>query len=399
LILEFLVLIEFLADKNELAALDVLVFIRDVMQKFSNLKDLIVQRLLDICSQIKSVKVLRATLWLLGEYCASAEDIQNVMTFIRQSLGDLPIVDDEIRRSAGETKDEQDTSMSAPVQRLVTADGTYATQSAFISTNPTDKKTLNGVTNDRNRQPSLRTFLLDGDFFIGAALATSLCKLVIRYIDFEGDSTKQNRFCAEAMFIIASILHLGRTNLPSKPMNEDDHDRMLMCIRLLNERLPITFQIFGEECRIALADMLTIKVQEQKEMEKKLSKGKTATIEPDDPIRFTQLLAANEFDEKEDILDLTLRQAIGTIGKKDEDIFSSSKLSKVTQLTGFSDPVYAEAYVNVNQYDIVLDVLIGRSCRLDGFFFPGTLRMISGKVPTECSHKQKNVYNNFHCLF
>lgn len=28
------------------------------------------------------------------------------------------------------------------------------------------------------------------------------------------------------------------------------------------------------------------------------------------------------------------------------------------QLTGFSDPVYAEAYINVNQYDIVLDVLV-----------------------------------------
>ena len=45
-------------------------------------------------------------------------------------------------------------------------------------------------------------------------------------------------------------------------------------------------------------------------------------------------------------------------GKKDADLYSSSKLNKVTQLTGFSDPVYAEAYVNVNQYDIVLDVLI-----------------------------------------
>ena len=30
----------------------------------------------------------------------------------------------------------------------------------------------------------------------------------------------------------------------------------------------------------------------------------------------------------------------------------------MAQLTGFSDPVYAEAYVNVNQYDIVLDLLI-----------------------------------------
>lgn len=30
----------------------------------------------------------------------------------------------------------------------------------------------------------------------------------------------------------------------------------------------------------------------------------------------------------------------------------------MVQLTGFSDPVYAEAYVNVNQYDITLDVLV-----------------------------------------
>ena len=37
----------------------------------------------------------------------------------------------------------------------------------------------------------------------------------------------------------------------------------------------------------------------------------------------------------------------------------SSPLSlQVIQLTGFSDPVYAEAYVNINQYDIVLDVLV-----------------------------------------
>ena len=32
--------------------------------------------------------------------------------------------------------------------------------------------------------------------------------------------------------------------------------------------------------------------------------------------------------------------------------------SQVIQLTGFSDPVYAEAYVLVNQYDIALDVLV-----------------------------------------
>merc|ERR1712140_48843 len=53
-----------------------------------------------------------------------------------------------------------------------------------------------------------------------------------------------------------------------------------------------------------------------------------------------------------------LSQALGTSKKESAADFSSTKLSKVTQLTGFSDPVYAEAYVHVNQFDIVLDVLV-----------------------------------------
>lgn len=34
------------------------------------------------------------------------------------------------------------------------------------------------------------------------------------------------------------------------------------------------------------------------------------------------------------------------------------RLNRVLQLTGFSDPVYAEAFVTVHQYDIVMDVTV-----------------------------------------
>lgn len=63
----------------------------------------------------------------------------------------------------------------------------------------------------------------------------------------------------------------------------------------------------------------------------------------------------------ENVFELSLNQAVGgpSSGNNAAELpFSASKLNKVTQLTGFSDPVYAEAYVHVNQYDIVLDVLI-----------------------------------------
>ncbi len=54
----------------------------------------------------------------------------------------------------------------------------------------------------------------------------------------------------------------------------------------------------------------------------------------------------------EDQFELDLRQATGADETKDS---TSSKLSKVFQLSGFSDPIYAEAYVHVHQYDIMLD--------------------------------------------
>mmetsp|Transcript_21990 Transcript_21990/g.51136 ORF Transcript_21990/g.51136 Transcript_21990/m.51136 type:complete len:286 (-) Transcript_21990:259-1116(-) len=43
-------------------------------------------------------------------------------------------------------------------------------------------------------------------------------------------------------------------------------------------------------------------------------------------------------------------------GEETEDF--AERLKRVTQLTGLSDPVYAEAFVTVHQYDIVLDVTI-----------------------------------------
>ena len=81
-------------------------------------------------------------------------------------------------------------------------------------------------------------------------------------------------------------------------------------------------------------------------------------VHADDVIPFLQL-AGQRDDVGENKYDMGLLTATGAMASqhKEQDR-PSTQLSKVIQLTGFSDPVYAEAYVNVNQYDIVLDVLI-----------------------------------------
>jgi hypothetical protein len=38
----------------------------------------------------------RTALWILGEYATEAEDIDNVFTSLKEVLGELPLVADEV---------------------------------------------------------------------------------------------------------------------------------------------------------------------------------------------------------------------------------------------------------------------------------------------------------------
>lgn len=59
--------------------------------------------------------------------------------------------------------------------------------------------------------------------------------------------------------------------------------------------------------------------------------------------------------ELEDQVQDDLKRATGEFIKEGD---KANKLNRILQLTGFSDPVYAEAYVTVHQYDINLDVTV-----------------------------------------
>ncbi|XP_061386076.1 coatomer subunit beta [Musca vetustissima] len=348
------VLVEFLSDTNELAAADVLIFIREAIQKFPALRGLIIGHLIEAFPQIKSSKIHRAAVWILGEYVDDKSQILEVIDVITQTLGEIPMVEAEQRRLAGEqTEEEMSAAQQAPTPQTtnskVTSDGTYATQSAF-SLAPVAKK---------EKRPPLRQYLMDGDFFIGAALSATLTKLVLRYADLEQDVRSQNRLTTRVMLIMSSILHLGKSGFPSKPITNDDTDRIFICLRTLSERTEEAVEVFKRYCREALGKMLDAQAEEDQRVLKEKQKA-AAKVQPDDPVLFSQLSNGRENQLGENVFESSLNQALaGTKSTNLSDITSpNNKLNKVTQLTGFSDPVYAEAYVNVNQYDIVLDVLI-----------------------------------------
>lgn len=69
---------------------------------------------------------------LTQNYCKNWRNLWG-MNSIFFSMCQIPIVDDEMKKAAGEVKEEDTAITQGSVQKLVTADGTYATQSAFSS--------------------------------------------------------------------------------------------------------------------------------------------------------------------------------------------------------------------------------------------------------------------------
>lgn len=112
-----------------------LVFIREAIQKFPNLRSLITEKLLETFPMVRSVKVHRAALWILGEYISTSNEIAEVIEVVNQTIGEIPIVEAEQRKLTGENEEVVDPNKApnsvVTTTTKVTSDGTYATQSAF----------------------------------------------------------------------------------------------------------------------------------------------------------------------------------------------------------------------------------------------------------------------------
>jgi coatomer subunit beta len=63
------VLMDFLGDSNNPSAVDVISFVREVVEKFPELRAAINDKLITTFGDIKSGKVFRGAMWIVGEYC------------------------------------------------------------------------------------------------------------------------------------------------------------------------------------------------------------------------------------------------------------------------------------------------------------------------------------------
>ncbi|KAH7875122.1 adaptin N terminal region-domain-containing protein [Lentinula edodes] len=371
-----LALMEFLGDSTSSSststALDVIAFIREVVDKFPHLRSGIFDRLVANLSDIKSGKVFRGVLWILGEFVGiqesyasaseAAEAIRQCVEGIRTCIGEIPIY---VESAQEENATEEKTlvkEVGAGKPKLL-ADGTYATETAYTAAGSS------GLRNEKSRPP-LRTLILGGDFFTGTVLAVTLTKLVLRFDGLSSEQADSNTLRAQAMLIMTSIIRVGHAKsspalgAPLVQIDEDSTERIMNCIQTLSElsggakvdtddEEAIVKEIFLRDTKKAFQRMISAQEKRAAEKREAETSRKTSAVQVDDLLSFRQFSkkgADQELDYEED-----LGRATGATDVREDFI---SNLSRISQLTGFSDPIYVETYVKMHGFDIMLDVLL-----------------------------------------
>lgn len=349
-------LMNFLGDSNNPSAVEVVAFVREIVERFPKLRDDILAKLIRSFPDFRSGKVYRGALWIVGDYCMSTASVSEAMQQIRKVVGEVPILAAEERLHedtdpASNTSEELSAAPKSSTTTRVRADGTYATETAL--TTDQDKLPPKNVS-----KPPLRSLILFGDFYTASVLAATLVKLVLRFAQLSPDEIAKNALRAEAMLIMTSIIRVGHSKYVATHIDEDSEERVMTCLKILgqstlsHDEALAAADVFLHDTREAYASLL------QNENRKSAADGETekhVSVQPHTQLTFRQFGPSGAADEEIDF-EAELSRATGmTKASKDDFI---SKLQRVVQLTGFSDPVYAEAYVDVHQFDILLDVLV-----------------------------------------
>lgn len=338
-----LVLLDFLGGDG---GYDVMQCVKSIVEQYPHFRHTIMKKIIYNLDEISESNALRVALWLLGEYANTTDGINQNMIIdafntIISLLGETPFV--AIKE---EVQYNQDVTAVTTTKNVVLSDGTYACV--------TSTETAGGLVEEA--VPNMRKLLCGGDVLLGTVIAVSLTKLALKAPSFNVDTEVCSNLTLGALQACSSIGKFVESKRGTRNgVHSDCLDRLSQCCRLLldpsvQEKMST---IFLKSCGDAFRHLVTIQKNVKLKATENL-KGAVAS-QADDLIQFRQLRAqAVQSGIEVDLMDADdISRAIGVDGN-----VSGSKLKHVYQLTGYSDPVYAEASVTVHDYDIVLDMLI-----------------------------------------
>ena len=337
-----LVLLDFLGGEG---GYNVMQCVKSIVEQYPNFRVTIVRKIIDNFDEITSADALRVGLWILGEYAEVVDNSSNetmigsAFDAVRALLGDPPYI---LNKDPVEKKLEEAIT-TVITKNVVLNDGTYATV--------TSTETVGG-SSDADSVPHIRRLVTSGDILLGAVVSVCLTKMALKSTGVQGAER-----CQGALLTIAGVGRLAEVKRGGRVgVHADCLDRLSQCCRILLD--PVVREKLGHIFLSSCHDAFSGLVAQQKSLKNKATEleKKGRASQADDLIQFRQLRSqAVQGGIEVDLMDADdISRAVGTEGVGGE----GSRLKHVYQLTGYSDPVYAEASVTVHDYDIVLEMNI-----------------------------------------
>lgn len=346
------ILTDCLSDSYGDAANAVIVFVREICERFADFRPSVLSKVLAMLPNIRNPDVVKGALWVLGTYSEQAQDVKGAYKTVMAGVGRLPLAVGDVEeeeKEGDEEGQEKDQKKSPLVKRpTVLADGTYASQIA-----ETESGGGAAVAAVDKTGPAIRTLMLSGDYGVGVAVCTMLTKLILRFQAIEGaPAAFLNRVKAEAMLVCASFLRFGKSGQALVSVDDGSAERITSCIKTIHGRMDE--KVWLDSSREAFHEVVRVGEERKESAMQERAKQEQTPVEELVEFRLLRSRRATAVAEGDvDMDEMALTSA--ATGSSSAPGF---QLSRVTQLTGMSDPVYAEAHVLVHQYDIILEVLV-----------------------------------------
>ncbi|PJF19879.1 Coatomer subunit beta [Paramicrosporidium saccamoebae] len=321
--------VELLKDADATIVHDAIRYAKVILDRNPPLRIAKVAQFLDILeNSTTNANAAAGLLWIIGEFSNNFDEAFATLT---RCIGQLPIVEVEEKARLVDESDNSQSKTTNLATRKLNPDGTYATETALTTV------ANGGRCSD---VPILREFILAGQYGVAVALGATLTKLALQSQDAAHK--------APVMLIITSVLRAGLSRVVKSQIDKDSYDRLLLFVRVLAKPTPSLQQAFSSDCRSAFDAHLD---------KKRDAPILHAVAKVDDLLafRFSALERTSKIAIPEGYYEKDLGLAVESDAAESKIV---SVLSKVVQLTGFSDEIYAETYVTISHSDIILDILL-----------------------------------------
>ncbi|KAF1743904.1 hypothetical protein MXB_2401 [Myxobolus squamalis] len=307
-------LISNVASTHSSVASEILAIVRAIICAHPETKDCVFEQIFVVINSFTDPDSFRLCLWILASCATRVDQIEKIVSSINVLLVATP----DCRLPI-----EKDIIKEKPKVQLTTVDGSYLTQPSLSAfSQPTSPNSLN--------MPLLNRFLSEGHTYICSSIATVLSKIV--------------------------ALHHKLAPINSNNKNYDDIDiqRTLSVINILVSGVNAeTLDSFLVESDLCTRDYVNYSKKTETSQLKQIV---AQDLKEEDVwgISFSSIINSNEVVKKENLYNQSLLAATGKIAEIIEDNIGN----KVIPLTGLSDPIYAEAFIKISNFDVAFDVLV-----------------------------------------